>query len=512
VVVAPNIEELVSQLAERVDALERENRILREENSILKRGLFGRGPERIDAGQLVLWSAGEAPVPPAAENDAPVRTRETNTKKAGHGRAPFAADLPREVIELDLAEDERICACGQLLCRIGEEVTERGHLVPARIVVRRYVRPKYACPDGHTVKTAPLPEGVIEGGKYEASVYAHVAASKYADHLPLHRLEGIFKRRGMSLSKQTMWDMLVCVDELVAQPVLEQAKREILAEPVLHSDETPVTMCLEEGKGSRTAYAWGWRRLRGAGPPKVLIDFRQSRSRDGPLAFLTSWSGTLIADGYSGYDEVVARNGIVRAGCWAHARRKLVEALDAGSRETARVLVHVQRLFALERAVAQRAQRLRLDFDGLVALRRRVRGRHAAALVERIHTEATALRQARSTLPKSQLGKALAYLEGQRGPLVAFLADPRLPIHNNDSERDLRDVAVGRKNWLIFASPRGGDVACRLYSLVLSCKQSGVDPEAYIADVLAAVSKTPASQIAELTPWAWAARQSAGTR
>lgn len=502
----------MERLAERVDALERENKILREENALLRRGLFGRGPERVDAGQLALWAAGESQSPAAETGATPAEERAPRGKRTGHGRPPFAPDLPREVIELDLAEDQRVCACGRPLCRIGEEVTERGHLVPARIVVRRYVRPKYACPDGHTVKTAPLPDGVIDGGKYEASVYAHVAASKYADHLPLHRLEGIFKRRGLALSKQTMWDLLVRVDELVAQPVLEQARREMLCEGVLHSDETPVTMCLEEGKGSRTVYAWGWRNLRGAGPPKVLIDFRQSRGRDGPLSFLKDWSGTLIADGYSGYDEVVARNGIVRAGCWAHARRKLVEALQAGSRESARVLVHVQRLFALERAIGQRAQRLSLGFDGLVELRRAVRGRHAAALVSRIHAEARALAQARSTLPKSQLGKALAYLESQRAPLAVFLADPRLPIHNNDSERDLRHVAVGRKNWLIFASPRGGDVACRLYSLVLSCKQSGVDPEAYIESVLGAVSATPASRIAELTPWAWAARHAVGAR
>jgi transposase len=276
VVVAVDIEKLYGQLAERVDALERENRILREENAILKRGLFGRGPERIDAGQLALWGDGNAPVSPTERGSAPVLERES-IRRPGLGRPPFSADLPREVIELDLAEDQRTCACGQSLRRIGEEITERGHLVPARIVVRRYVRPKYACPQGHTVRTAPLPEGVIDGGKYEASVYAHVAASKYADHLPLHRLEGIFKRRGMVLSKQTMWDMLVCIDELVAQPVLEQAKREILAEPVLHSDETPVTMCLEDGQGSRTGYAWGWRNLRGVGPPKVLIEFRQSR-------------------------------------------------------------------------------------------------------------------------------------------------------------------------------------------------------------------------------------------
>jgi len=491
------------KLRERLEVLERENRILREENALLKRGLFGRGTERIDPSQLALYETGQAAIPePAAPAEAAPRK-----DKRGHGRAPFAADLPREVIELDLSEDERSCQhCGKGLRRIGEEITERGHIVPARVVVRRYVRPKYACPDGHAVKTAALPDGVIDGGKYEASVYAHVVASKYSNHLPLHRLEGMLKRRGVHLPKQTMWDMLSRVDELVAQPVLAQMRRELLAEPVLHSDETPVTVCLEDGKGSRTGYAWNWRSLRGRGPPKALVEFRTSRSRDGPLAFLGDWSGTLIIDAYSGFDKVVARNDIVRAGCWAHARRKLKDALDTGSTSAAWVLAPVQRLFALERAMTQRAERKGWSFEELVELRRAVRARRSRDLVAVIHDRAFQLASQRSTLPKSALGKALRYLERQREPLATFLDDPRLPIHNNDSERDLRHVAVGRKNWVVFASPRGGEVACRLYSLVLSCRQSGVDPEAYIEAVLGAISTTPASQIATLTPWGWAAR------
>ncbi|HEX5065189.1 MAG TPA: IS66 family transposase [Myxococcota bacterium] len=504
----PDILALVEKLKEQLEALSRENKILRAENAILKQGLFGRGRERIDPGQLALYAQGDAlAVEIEAQQDAPVAAK-PKAERTGHGRAPFAPELPRETIELDLPEEERCCgSCSKALRRIGEEVTERGHVVPARIVVRRYVRPKYVCPDGHEIRTARLPDGVIDGGKYEASVYAHVVASKYSDHLPLHRLEGIFKRRGVHLPKQTMWDMLVRVDELVAQPVLAQMRRELLTEPVLHSDETPVTLCLEDQKGSRTGYAWGWRNLRGIGPPKVLIEFKQSRSRDGPLAFLGDWSGTLITDGYAGFDEVVRRNRIARGICWAHLRRKAKEALDTGSKGAARLLVPIQRLFALERAVARRAERDGSGFDGLVELRRKVRERHARRLVEAVHAQADLLRRERSTLPKSKLGRALTFLENQREGLALFLDDPRVPIHNNDSERDLRHVAVGRKNWLVFASPRGGDVACRLYSLVLSCKQSGIDPEAYVEDLLGLVSTTPASRIAELTPWAWAERR-----
>jgi transposase len=502
------LESANAKAVERSVALERENKILREELAVLKQGLFGRRTERIAPGQLDMYLLGSAhdlvlqqtvsaPTNETAPSRPPVR---------GHGRAQFPEHLPREVVELDVPEAERICPdCGKPMRSIGADTTERGHVVPARIVVRRFVRQKYACPDGHAVKTAAAPEGVIDGAKYEASVYAHVATSKYADHLPLHRLEGIFKRHGVHLPKQTMWDMLVTVDELLAQPVLRQMHKELLCEQVLHTDETPVTLRLENGKGSKQGYAWGWRNLHGVGPSKVLIEFKTSRSRDGPLDFLKEWSGTLIGDGYSGLNEVVERNDIVRAGCWAHARRKFKEALDTGTRNAASVLVPIQRLFWLERAMTRRAKRLNFSYIQLVELRRQVRERRSAGVVDLAHARADQLSLLRSTLPESKLGKALGYLRRQRNPLSTFLADARIPIHNNDEERDLRHLAMGRNNWLIFASERGGHVACRLYSLILSCKQAGVDPEAYIEDVLGRLSTTKASDIAELTPWAWAA-------
>ena len=317
------------ELSSKLDALSRENKILREELQAYRLARFGRQSERLEPGQLSFFEQGEPPAPPAEESAPPADKGKRKKRKPGHGRGIFPDHLPREIIELDVPEEERICpCCGAAMRPIGEDVCERGHIVPAKLVVRRYVKKKYACADGHGVTTAKAPSGVIDKGKYEASVYAHVVASKYTDHLPLHRLEGIFKRYGVHLPKQTMWDLLVTVDDLVAQPILEQMKAELLTEPVLHADETSVTMRLEGGKGTRKSYAWVWRNLTGVGPSKVLIDFRASRSRDGPLDFLGDWSGTLIADGYSGYDEVVRRNELVRAGCLAHARRKLKDALD----------------------------------------------------------------------------------------------------------------------------------------------------------------------------------------
>ena len=403
-----DIDAKLEKVIEQNEALTREVRILREENALLKQGLFGRRSERLDSGQLGFF--GDETEPPLQKRAEPEAAKPK--KKPGHGRAPFPEHLPREVIEIDLHESVYRCdRCGKPMHRIGADVTERGHIIPARLVIKRYERSKYACPDGHEVKTAALPDGVIDGGKYEASVYAHIATAKYGDHLPLHRLEGIFKRYGASIAKQSMWDMLVRTDELVAQPVLAQMRKELLAEDVLHADETPVTMRVEDGKGTKNGYAWGWRNLRRQGEPsRALIEFRTSRGRDGPKRFLGDWRGTLIVDGYAGYDEVIRANDIQRAGCWSHARRKLKEALDTGSESVAPLLALVQELFAIERPINEAVLAGEIDRDRQLELRRAAREEKSRDLVTAIHVEAERLEGLRSTLPKSKLGKALGYL------------------------------------------------------------------------------------------------------
>ena len=501
-------EELIRKLAERderIERLEKDLSVLREAIATLKHNLFGRKSERLDPDQLHLFdSQGDSPScepqPQAVEVAAHRRA------PRGHGRQSFPEHLPREDIELDLPADERSCPdCGTELRPIGEDVCERGHFVPAQLIVRRYRKKKYACPQGHCVRCPETPPSLIDRCKYEPSVYAHVAAAKYLDHVPLHRMAGIFKRHGVHLPKQTMWEMLVRVDELFAAPILKQMRLEVLSEDVLHGDETPVPVRLEDGRGTKTARVWAWTTL---GAKKAIYVFTMTKERDGPIRFLGDWSGTVIVDGASNFNEVIRRNDIERAGCWAHARRKLKSALDRGSRDAVRLLIPVQRLFRLERAVKRRLER-RGDHseEALHELRRRVRRRRSARLIDQIYERAHEVALERGTLPRSELGKALKYLVNQRDPLTRFLEDPRIPIHNNDCERALRHLVTGRKNWLVFGSQRGGEVACRLYSLMLTCRALGVDPEAYLVDALNRIGTTPSSQIASLTPWAWAAAQ-----
>jgi len=495
---------LLEQSNAKVDALATENKLLREVLASLKDEIFGRKSERIDPNQLGLFG-GSDPQAASSESDAEpemVTVPEHRRRKRGHGRKPFPDDLPREVVEVDLDDDEKCCPdCGETLRQIGIDACERGHIVPARLVVIRYEKKKYACPAGHCVRTAEAPPGLIDRCKYEPSVYAHVAVAKYQDHVPLNRAAGILKRYGIDLPKQTMWDMLLRAHELFVRPILEQMRLELLCESILHGDETPAPVRVEGGKGITTGRVWAWHSL---GAKKVVLAFTMTKERDGPVAFLGKWDGTLIADGASNFNEMVARNEITRAGCWAHARRKLKKALDRGSKQAIRLLVPVQRLFRLEKSVRKRAQERDLSDSDLAHLLRRVRARRSKKLVEKIYELADEIAIARSTLPRSIFGKAVSYIANQRGPLAAFLDDTRLPIHNNDCERTLRHVVIGRKNWLVFGSPRGGMVACDFYSLMLSCRAIGLDPEAYLADALTRINSTPVQDIASLTPWAWA--------
>jgi transposase len=321
--------EQLQTVAASVAQLQRDNQKLSDELALLIKRLFGKSSERLNPAQLALFAdtlaaAQQQP----AEVPVPAPKADGKATKRGHGRPHFPEHLPREVIELDVPENERTCSdCGETMEPFGEEVTERGHIVPARMLVKRYVRKKYACKAGHGVKTPALPGSLVDKGKYEPSVYAHLAVAKYGDHQPLHRLEGIYKRHGFKLPKSTMWELLKRLDEVVAQPILIQMRRELLQGRHVQTDETPVTVRLEGGKGSRNGYVWTylWQR-------RVLFDFTMTRQRDGPKRFLGDWRGTLQIDGYSGYDEVARTNQLVRAGCWSHARRKVLEAVhDRGA-------------------------------------------------------------------------------------------------------------------------------------------------------------------------------------
>jgi transposase len=315
---------------------------------------------------------------------------------------------------------------------------------------------------------------------------AHVVVSKYVDHLPLHRLEGIFARHGVTLARTTLCEWVAAVATALS-PVGDQLRREVTATDYLQTDDTPVTV-LDPDTGSFKGRLWTYLDPIGR---QVVFDATPTHERDGPLAFLRDFRGQLQADAYAGYDGLYASGRVIELACWAHARRRFVEALMTDP-QAATVVALIQQLYQVERQGA--------DLDAVA--RGRLRQEQAVPLLARLDARRHDL--ARTALPKSPLGDALRYLGNQWAALQRFVDDGRVAIDNNRAEGQLRVVAVGRKNWLFAGSLEGAHRAALLYSLVQSCKLVDVRPFDYLKDVLLRVATHPQALIHQLTPKGWA--------
>jgi hypothetical protein len=315
---------------------------------------------------------------------------------------------------------------------------------------------------------------------------AHVVVSKYVDHLPLYRLERIFLRHGVDLSRSTMCGWVADIATALS-PIGDELRRQITAATYLQTDDTPVTI-LEPSGGSRKGRLWTYLDPIAA---QVVFDATPTHERDGPEAFLATFAGDLQADAYTGYDALYATGRIREVGCWAHARRGFVEALTTDVR-AALMVAMIQQLYQVEQATT--------DLEG--EARRARRQAESIPLLAKIADERDAL--ARSVLPKSPLGDALRYVANQWRALQRFVEDGRLAIDNNRAENQLRIVALGRKNWLFAGSFEGARRAALLYSLVQSCALIGLSPCEYLKDVLLRVATHPQRLIGQLTPKGWA--------
>jgi transposase len=366
-------------------------------------------------------------------------------------------------------------------------VSEKLDYVPASIRVIETVRPKYVCPRCHDgVMQAPAPPQAVERSLATEGLLAYVVVSKYLDHLPLYRLERIFDREHLDLSRATLCGWVADVATALA-PIGDELRRQVTAASYLQTDDTPITI-LEE-TGSRKGRIWTY-----LDPlvPQVVFDATPTHERDGPEAVLASFAGDLQADAYTGYDALYRTGRIRELGCWAHARRGFVEALPTDAR-AARMIDLVQQLYQVERAGAE---------DSVEARRAR-RQEQSVPILAAIRVERDAL--AATVLPKSPLGEAVRYLTNQWAALHRVVEDGRFRIDNNGAENQLRGVAIGRKNWLFAGSFEGAKRAALLYALVQSCTLIDVSPFDYLKDVLLRVATHPHRLIGQLTPAGWAA-------
>jgi transposase len=459
----------------------------------LKRQLFGKKSEKLDPAQRLLFENLYDQVKSKIDQQKRPKGKSVKKrKKANHkGRNPLPEDLPREVIEIEPADKEKTCpVCHKEKQRIGSEETEKLEYVPASFYVKKYVRPKYACKacEGH-VSIGELPPMAIDKGIPGEGLLAHIITSKYVDHLPLNRLEGILQRHGVDVNVSTMCDWVGKIADLLA-PLVRRMHEKILESPKINTDDTPIPIKSKKRRGS-TYKGYLWVYLDNA--YNVVFDFTPTRSRAGPLEFLGEYSGYVQADAYSGYDEFFRTSNATEVGCHAHARRKFDYALDTDPVRAARLLVLWGKLYDIERKAR--------DESYSSAQLLEVRDKEARPVLAEIKTVLDEYKD--QVLPKSPMGKAICYSLNQWEALNRYVDDPMLEIDNNLSERTLRMVVIGRKNYLFAGSEAGAWRAAIIYSLVASCKLNEIDPFRYFRDVLARVSTHPADKIDELLPSEW---------
>ena len=490
------LERVLDQTAAEYDQLKEQHAELAETLALLRRYIFGQRRERFtdDPGQGHLFDIPEIIAEP--EPAAPTVPAEAAPQRSTTTRTPRRTrldHLPHIRIPHDVPEEEKTCSCcgGPKTC-IGEDESRELDFIPARLEVKVHVLPKYACSkcrDG--VTSPPVPPKPIPGGIAGAGLVSFVITSKFADHLPLYRLEDILMRYGVFLSRSTLCDWVRNAALLLA-PLAELQKTLVLQSPILWTDDTPVTVLGGEKPGSSQGRFWVY--IGDAEHPYSVYDFTMSRARDGPATFLKDYRGFLQADAYGGYDGIFlgSDGGIVEVACWAHARRKFFEARSNAPRQANQVLEWVRQLYDIE----DRAR------DFMPVERQVLRQLESVPILDRIKSYLDDL--SRRILPKSALGKAITYARNQWGALQRYVSDGRLTIDNNVSERTLRLQAIGRKNWEFLGSADAGPRAAVLFTILAGAKRHRLEPWAYLRDALLHLGAGE-TDLQPLLPDRWAA-------
>jgi transposase len=481
-------------IAERIRA-ERLEQIIKE----LQRHRFGRRAEQLPEDQLLLGfeeaeqvaASGEADIEAA---DAAERAERSRKRRMNRGSLP--AHLPRVETVIDI--DNRACpCCGNALHRIGEDTSERLDIVPAQFRVLVVRRPKYACRTCEsTVVQAPAPARLIEGGLPTEATVAQVLVSKYADHLPLYRQAQIYARRGLDLDRSTLADW-VGRAAFSLRPVYERLLTTLKGSTKLFADETTAPV-LDPGRGrTKTGQLWAYARddrpWGGSDPPGVVYVYAPDRKAERPIAHLDGFTGILQVDGYGGYRVLAERGDVELAFCWAHVRRRFYELAAAGPAPIAsEALERIAALYAIEAEIRGRSP----DERGVI---RQDKSRPIIEALELWLRGKLAL-----ISQKTKLAEAIRYALSRWQGLTRFLDDGRIEIDSNVVERAIRPIALNRKNALFAGSDGGGEHWAVIASLIETCKLIGVEPQAYLADVLTRiVNGHPNSRIDELLPWAY---------
>jgi transposase len=459
----------------------------------LKRMQFGRSSEKLDReiAQLELLLE-DLQADDAVTSGKPVPAEGHESRKPY--RRPLPDSLPREEIVHASA-----CACprcGGALRHLGEDVTELLEYVPSSFKVIRYVRPKFSCRRCETITQAEMPSLPITRGRPGPGLLAHVLVAKYADHLPLYRQSEIYAREAIEVERSTLADWVGRSAALLA-PLVDALRKNVMASDVLHGDDTPVPV-LAPGIGkTRTGRLWTYVRDErphcGSRPPAAAYFYSADRKGEHPFRHLAAFKGVLHADGYAGFNAIFERGDVAEAACWAHVRRKFFDVYEASKAPLAReALDRIAALYGIEDLARGQPP----------DERRRIRQEQAKP---RLDTFKTWLIDVSTKLSqKTDLAKAIRYTLTRWNALGAYLHDGRIEIDNNAAERAIRPLALGRKNYLFAGSDSGGERAAAIYSLIETAKMNGLNPEAYLRDIIGRIADHPINRVSDLLPWNWA--------
>lgn len=482
------ISSLQSSLEEKERQYQADIKILKEQVAFFRDKLFGRKSEKhpldLNPPQLLLFDepadiSSEKATPSDEEVEVPAHKR----KKPG--RKPLPKDLPRVEVIHDLKEEEKICECGCQLSRIGTEESEKLDIIPAKVRVIHHIRYKYACKNCEgveseqgAVRIAPAPKELIPKSIATPGLLAYVLTSKFVDHLPFYRQEDQFKRIGVDLSRATMANWSIKVAQC-CNPLLRLLQTEMLSGPLVHIDETTVQVLKEPGR-QNTAKSYMWV-FRGGSPDKPTLVFQYHPTRSGqvPLDYLCDYEGYIQTDGYSGYNALGKKKGIIHVGCWAHVRRKFKEVQNAaknirtrkrktGSAEVA--LSYIGKLYAIENISKS------LDYSPKQIYQ--ARQDKARQILDEFKQWLD--KRSLQTPPKGLLGKAISYTLNEWDKLIRYLDDGLLRPDNNLAENAIRPFVVGRKNWLFSGSPKGAEASAALFSLIETAKANELEPYLYL--------------------------------
>ena len=488
------------KLIEENSLLKKEVATLKEQLEWFRRQIFGKRSEKNieKAADNELYFEGfEKFFSQPPQSKKLVVSAHTRTVRSHNGQDSITLpeDLPVQRQVIDLPEKDKICAeTGLPLTKIGEEVSRKLAFQPGSYYIKEIVRPKYALPQASEegIKTAPLPETLLDRCLADESFLADIMTKKFGDHLPLHRIAEMLSREGIGISRQILSKWIIRVGNALT-PLYEEMKKEILKSGNVFIDETPVSM-LEGGKGKcHQAYMWVLVGGCGATPYLRVYSFQTNRNYCHAEQLLEGYASVLHSDKYGAYERMAQKKQIVWIPCWAHIRRKFVEAESGDIPFRDWVLRKIRYLFMFERIAWNRSEEERL----------RIRREKEAPIIDELIRAIRDKLEHGCALPKSKYREALGYFCGLIPYLKNYIDHPYARLDNNLAERAVRSVAIGRKNWLFVGNEAGGKAAAVILSLVQTCRALNINPREYLEDVMRRLMRHPAKRLHELLPNEW---------